>query len=136
MSLDEYLTGPGLAPWRWGALDCVLFAAGWVLASTGSDPAEGLRGAYDTKTAAHRLIIRAGGMAALVGPRLARCGCVRTDEPDSGDVGVVRVPVDGRGRLASVGAIRCGAFWAARGERSLSYGEFPVVAAWRVPRIG
>jgi hypothetical protein len=136
VTLDDYLTGPGLAPWRWGSLDCVLFSAGWVLAATGRDPAQGLRGTYATATGAHRLILRAGGMVLLVGPRLLAIGCARTDEPESGDVGVVRVPVDASGRTASVGAIRCGAFWAARGERALSYCDFPVVAAWRVPFSG
>lgn len=34
-------------PFQWGAHDCALFAADCVLATTGTDMAEGLRGTYD-----------------------------------------------------------------------------------------
>lgn len=44
--LAEYLADCTDAKFQWGKMDCALFAAGAVLAMTGSDPAAAFRGRY------------------------------------------------------------------------------------------
>lgn len=52
-------------PFEWGKNDCCLFAADAVLAMTGVDPAEPLRG-YSSAIAAQRLVDEAGGLREFV----------------------------------------------------------------------
>lgn len=47
-------------PFEWGKNDCALFAADAVLAMTGHDPAEALRGRYRTARGAKRALKRIG----------------------------------------------------------------------------
>lgn len=70
-------------PFAWGANDCCLFAADAVVAITGEDPAEGLRGCTTAMRAA-RVLRAHGGVQGLadarlgdrVGPLMARVGDV------------------------------------------------------------
>lgn len=52
-------------PFAWGSNDCCLFAADAVLALTGVDPAQELRGAYDDAARAMRLVEDRGGLHAI-----------------------------------------------------------------------
>jgi hypothetical protein len=71
-------------PFVWGQHDCCLWAADCVLALTGFDPAQQLRGAYADERTAVRLVRHLGGMARIaqaalgapVGARLANVGDV------------------------------------------------------------
>jgi hypothetical protein len=56
-------------PFAWGRNDCALFAADAVLALTGKDYAEGLRG-YKTALGALKRIARAGGLDEIVSARM------------------------------------------------------------------
>lgn len=58
--LADYLAGCSGARFLWGRLDCALFAAGAVLAMTGTDPAATYRGRYSTATGAARALRRYG----------------------------------------------------------------------------
>lgn len=60
----EFATARRSMPFEWGKNDCCLFAADAVLAMTGKDPAEPLRG-YSSALAAQRLIDEAGGLHEL-----------------------------------------------------------------------
>lgn len=54
----------------WGSHDCALFAADWVASVTGKDPADGIRGRYQTALGAGRVIKREGGLEAIADSRL------------------------------------------------------------------
>lgn len=71
---------------KWGKNDCALWCASAVDACTGYDPAGDLRGTYDSWFGCRRAIMQAGGLEALIAPRMARFA------PLDGDgVAIVRV---------------------------------------------
>ncbi len=53
-------------PWKWGQHDCAIMAANVIMAMTGVDLAEKVRGKYKTKRGAAGLIARAGGLVGLI----------------------------------------------------------------------
>ena len=61
-------------PFRWGRHDCCLAACDLILAMTGRDPAERLRG-YANRREAEVVIARAGGFEALVEGLARHFGC-------------------------------------------------------------
>jgi hypothetical protein len=65
MRLAAFAKERAAMPFEWGKNDCCLFAADAVLAMTGTDPAESLRG-YASALAAQRLVDEAGGLRELV----------------------------------------------------------------------
>ena len=48
------------APFEWGAHDCVTFAADCVIAMTGRDPIQDMRGTWSTEIGAKRAMLKAG----------------------------------------------------------------------------
>lgn len=137
MTLEEYLADRAKVPGRWGECDCALFLADWVKIRTGKDPAKSFRGRYDTALAARRALELFGGPAELYGRQLARIGCLPTDDPRPGDVGVVPGDpdssfIDPRHRV--VGAIRVEGGWVTKArEAGINFARVDHVAAWRVP---
>lgn len=123
-SLSALVTQALPRPFAWGAHDCCTWAADAVLAQTGADPAEGLRGTYDDARTALALVQRLGGMAEIG----SRCG--RPIPPlmaAHGDIGLVHH--EGRELLAVCG----GAHWLATGPAGLL--ALPLhlaINAWRV----
>lgn len=59
-ALAAYFAACERKPYAWGEHDCVLFAAGAVLAVTGEDPAAAIRGRYRSKAGAARLLRELG----------------------------------------------------------------------------
>jgi hypothetical protein len=53
-------------PFQWGANDCCLFAADWVLKASGLDPAAPLRGTYSTAFGAAKVLRERGGVRGLI----------------------------------------------------------------------
>ena len=82
--------GAGL-PFVWGQRDCSLWPCEWIKAERGIDPAEALRGTYDTALACARIQRAAGGLPALAAALAARAGLLATDTPEAGDVGLVEL---------------------------------------------
>lgn len=58
--LDAFLRERRSRAFEWGVHDCALFAADWVLACTGNDPAADFRGTYQTAKGAVRALKRYG----------------------------------------------------------------------------
>lgn len=137
MTLPDYLASVARRRWEWGKTDCLLMPADWVLAVRGVDPAADYRGAYTTERQALKAIRRAGGIEALVGRAMARCGFALTMERREGDVALVQVPVASTGGLPTMKV--AGAICASEDEfavmtetrLAIVRGLF-VVAAWRV----
>jgi hypothetical protein len=137
MILKEFL---GLQHrFRWGGLDgddCMTFPASWALAAIGIDPAEGLRGTYRSKAEAHAILDRHGGPLAFMAGRLIRIGATRADEPEDGDIGLVRMLAEESmddAEVTEVGAIRFGPLWAAITPSGVIGKRAEHIAAWRLP---
>lgn len=64
--LDAFLAAQQHRAFTWGGFDCALFAADWVLACTGVDPAAPYRGAYSDGLEAARLQRQDGGLEAMI----------------------------------------------------------------------
>jgi len=123
--LDALLTARLNAPFVWGQHDCCLFAADAVLAVTGQDLAQGLRGSYSTQEQAAEVLASLGGVAALVTARLGEPVLPTLARP--GDVGLVEI--GGRDSLA----VCIGQHWQAPGPDGLVVLPRRVVRhAWRV----
>ncbi|ACL60532.1 DUF6950 family protein [Methylobacterium nodulans] len=122
--LVDHLRAGSRTPFAWGTCDCALWAADWVKARCGIDPAGGLRGRYRTAIGAGRHIRRLGGFVAQVRGLMASAGFAETREPAIGDVAVVDTPV------GPALAIRTRTGWAAKAERGVICAPFPVLAAW------
>ncbi|TPM58969.1 hypothetical protein FJ959_08835 [Mesorhizobium sp. B2-2-4] len=101
-------------PGEWGVSDCLLTVMDAVIATTGFDPAEDIRGTYKTEIGAARILRKRGftdveqALASLFPP-------VATLRAQRGDVGVVE-----RDGALSCGFV-CDRGFAVKGERGLSF---------------
>lgn len=64
--LSAYIDARRSVPFAWGSNDCCLFAADWVLLSTGRDIAQEWRGKYASAYKAQRFLKAGGGIEKLV----------------------------------------------------------------------
>ena len=124
MTLPEYLREVASKPFARGECDCCIFVADWVLAQTGRDPAEGLRG-YSTDRGAMLRIGRAGGFLELAATSMAKVGMKAVQTPVAGDVAIVKAG----DRLTF--AIRTSTAWACKEGDGITLGLFEPVAIWR-----
>lgn len=121
------------APFKWGTVDCVLWAADAVYAQVGVDPAADFRGRYSSGLQAQRVIAAAGGSlhaiasAALGDPlRSPMLAC-------AGDVGLVMGPVVGEAGHRAALAVCLGLWWALPAAQGLALQPLEsATAAWRV----
>lgn len=127
--LTRFLRRAAAEPFAYGEWDCAMFLANWVRGLTGSDPAAALRGAYRGEAGWRRLVLREGGLVALVGRVARSAGLVEVEagREEPGDIGVIRT------RLGATGAIRVAGGWAVKVRRSVAIGPADALAAWRVP---
>ena len=75
-------------PWEWGAADCCTAACDVFMRLHDIDPMEPLRGRYDTRLGAMRLIAQEGGMIAMA-TRLAGCAGLQPGSAAAGEIGVI-----------------------------------------------
>ncbi len=134
--LADFIEASRRRPWRWGEHDCTLFGADWIVQRIGRDPAETWRGGYATARECRDLLDSHGGLLAIVRDSLAMIGLRETDDPQTGDVGIVRAPAETPDGVMprEIAAVRQGDMWVCRGIRpAIMADRFPTVAAWRVP---
>lgn len=132
MTLHEFRALPHR--FRWGGMggdDCTTFCATWAREQTGVDPAEDLRGTYRDGEGATRILNRAGGIVRFMGARLQTLGYKRVQQPQSGDIGVVRAPV-GIDEIKEIGAVCFGPLWLILGPGGVVGKKVDFVAAWRL----
>lgn len=86
LTLPEFLSMAGRRGFAVGKHDCMLFAADWVLARTGRDPAAAWRNVYDSPEGADVLVAEAGSITRLINGALASVGWRPTSDPQRGDV--------------------------------------------------
>jgi hypothetical protein len=106
VSLPAFLSRAAARGFRWGKHDCMLFAADWVLALTGRDPAAAWRGTYFDEASAAGIVAWNGGEGALLRRGLEAAGGwqVADDEPREGDIVLVRLPNHAGMVAAGIGA--------------------------------
>lgn len=83
--LADYIGGHRKAVFEYGRFDEVLFAAGAIEAMTGEDPAAHIRGRYDTRLGALR-VMRREGFRNLVEVMDVRFGTVPLGHAQRGDI--------------------------------------------------
>lgn len=111
-------------PFAWGTNDCVLFTADCVLATTGVDHAQELRG-YRTAIQASRLVKMLGGLEAIVTRRLG--AAIPLHEVTAGDV--VLVAIESANALGVYSGNAC----LGPGKAGIiAVGRTQIIAAWKV----
>jgi hypothetical protein len=123
--LTAFLREAAAAPFAFGEWDCAMTLANWVRLNTGIDPAPSLRGAYRSERGWKRIVIKAGGMVALVDRLASEAGLIRVLKPAVGDVAVIDVP-----SIGPAGAIRAERRWAMKFIGGLFAVDLPPVAVW------
>lgn len=132
--LGDYLASAARQPWQWSVRDCCTFTADWCVAVGLPDPMAFIRGRYHDEASAMEFV-RKSGLVRLASRGYRSIGLERTDDPQPGDVAVLKRPtLDGHNAVC---AIRTGERWATLLERGLSVDEGgELLAAWRVPWAG
>lgn len=131
MDVHGYIEAAGARRWRWGHVDCTLFAGDWALAKCGRDPGADIRGTYSDEAGASALVEAGGGMLPFIDGCLAAIDWERVDEPEDGDIGVVEAPLAPLGHMGLIPAIRAGGLWVIRTRRGYRAATFKLLAAWR-----
>lgn len=134
MTLHEFRKLPHR--FRWGGVsgdDCTTFCARWIDYAIGVDPAASFRGAYSDAAGAERILTQAGGLVAFADRHLLPCGLVRTDDPQTGDVGVIVAPSALDGEFKHIAAIRFGPLWMTLSPAGVCARRADFIAAWRMP---
>ncbi len=124
LRLEQLVEQRQRARFEWGVQDCSMWACDVVLAATGVDPADGLRGTYSNEAEAQAVIDAGGGLAALAearfGPEVPVLAAA------VGDVGLMQTE-RGPALVACMGA-----YWLAAGAWGLVVVEPAAVErAWR-----
>ncbi|RDL51794.1 hypothetical protein BLJAPNOD_02935 [Ensifer sp. M14] len=132
MTLQEFAALPHR--FRWGGMggdDCTTFCATWLQESIGIDPAASYRGTYSTAKGAHDILTRAGGVVAFAAKTLEPLGFKRVQNPQDGDVGVVKAIAGMDGTISEICAIKFGPLWMMLGPSGVVAKQMNHVAAWR-----
>lgn len=109
---------------EFGVHDCCLWAADVVLAATGTDPAEGLRGTYNDEQSAQAVIESMGGVPSIGASRFG--DEIAVSLAQSGDVGMIDTD-SGPALVAKVGTT-----WMAATAWGVSHiADDSVMRAWR-----
>lgn len=127
--LSEFLPAYERKTWAPGDVDCCLFLAAWAIWLGHRDPAQHLRGTYDSEDGFRRHIEAASGVVALVERCASSIGGKRVQRPARGDIGVI-------GSASNIhrqfGAIFDGERWLVRFIHSIGPMTAAPLAIWRL----
>ncbi|WP_198389821.1 DUF6950 family protein [Sinorhizobium meliloti] len=129
LSLDQFLAAYREKPWRPGQVDCCLFLAAWAVWLGHRDPAQHLRGSYDSEEGFRGIIERAGSVSSLVGACVSSIGGKRVQQPLCGSVGVIGSPINIHRQF---GAIHDGSGWLVRTQGGIGRMTARTLAAWEI----
>jgi len=87
--LQAFLDAYRHKPWAPGHVDCCMFLASWAIWLGHRDPAQHLRGTYNTDEGFRRHIDAAGSVGSLVSCCAKKIGGKRVQRPSCGDIGVI-----------------------------------------------
>lgn len=82
-------------PFIWGETDCALVCGDWIASVTGTDPFDAIRMTYDSPGTCQKETGFLRDPVDAVGRYLEAAGLPRTADPVKGDVGVVKVLLEG-----------------------------------------
>ena len=128
-TLAEFLAAYGRKPWAPGSVDCCMFLASWALWLGHSDPAQHLRGTYDSDDDFRQIIHAAGGVVPVVERCALAIGGKRLQRPMPGAIGVIgsRCNIDHQ-----FGAIFDGACWNVRFINTIGPMAAAPLAIWSI----
>jgi len=127
--LSEFLAPYSAKPWEPGKVDCCLFLASWAIWLGHRDPAEHLRGTYDSEEGFRRHIEAAGSVVSLVGVCADRICGKPVQKPACGDIGVIGSQ---KKIHRQFGAIFDGERWLVRFVNSVGPVAARPLAIWRL----
>lgn len=132
----QFLHAEAPKPFVWGHSDCALFMADWFRFLHGRDPAEHLRGAYDSALSCERVCGWFSDPVTVVEGCMSDRGGCRIEEPHVGCVGVVAINADRR--VVPVGAVLVAdGVWGVRAQEkdrvmTLNFRAAQPVAMWDI----
>jgi hypothetical protein len=128
-TLEQFLAAYAEKPWRPGQVDCCLFLASWAIWLGHRDPAQHLRGAYDSEDGFRAIIEGQGSVSVLVGSCVAAIGGKRVQRPLCGAVGVIG---SSNNIHRQFGAIHDGDGWLVRMQGGIGRMTAKTLAAWEI----
>lgn len=123
MNIADFIAAEALKPFRWGDTDCISTANRWVLHVTGLSPLGWVGHDYSTEFEAMQILEGRGGLALLVNRSMRAVGIHKTNEPQSGDVGLIM-----HHRKLCM-AIHAGEFWFSHNQNGLI--GAPINSVWK-----
>lgn len=128
-TLRDFLASYERKQWEPGKVDCCLFLAAWAVWLGHRDPAQHLRGTYETEAGFIAHIEAAGSVTALVECCSATIGANRVCEAVCGDIAVIGSPSNIHRQF---GAIYDGERWLVRFTHSVCPMTAKPLAIWRL----
>ena len=116
-------------PWQPGRVDCCLALAAWAIWLGHSDPAEHMRGTYDSEDGYRAIFKQYGGVVPFVASCAAKISAKSIQSPQSGDIGVIGSPTTWERQF---GAIFDGERWRVRFINGYGAMIAPPLAIWRI----
>lgn len=123
MNIADFVATEAEKPFRWGETDCISTANRWVKSATGLSPLDWVGQLYSSENEAMKILETRGGLALLVNRSMRAIGTHKTNDPQSGDVGLIMH----RGKLCM--AIHTGEFWFSRDQNGLI--GSPINSVWK-----
>lgn len=127
--LAGFIASYEVKPWAPGKVDCCLALAAWAIWLGYPDPAEHLRGTYDSEDGFRAIFVRAGGVVPLVASCAANIGARPVASPQCGDIGVIGSTVSHERQF---GAIFDGERWRVRFTNRYGAMIASPLAIWRI----
>lgn len=122
-------------PFIWGETDCFLCCCDWIKRVRGVDPAQDLRGTYDSRGSAQKETNYLRDPIGSIEKYLATIGGLeRSDDLRKGDLGLIHIR-ESDGRISPFAAIWLGTAWACKGPdgtTTIDGKAVGVLAAWSV----
>ena len=141
-ALDDFIAEASRRQWRLGQFDCLLVLGDWIKVKTGLDPAADWRGQYGDPQSRVELLKRRGvTIRGLMLTAFGECGFKQTENPQAGDVGLVKFNLPGiersfcRGRVGAI-ALDETHWWTPIAAGGGLIGRPPLtntILAWKVP---
>ncbi len=128
-TLEEFLAAYREKAWQPGQVDCCLFLAAWAIWLGHADPAQHLRGAYDSEDGFRAIIERAGSVPAVVGSCVARIRGKPLQQPRCGAIGVIGSATNIHRQF---GAIHDGERWNVRFKNGVGVMTAAPLAIWMI----
>lgn len=86
---EQFIDATNGLPSVWGASDCSLRIADWVIVNGHDDPAAEWRGTYDSESTCRALLVARGGLSGHVATCAAQIGMKPLSEPRFGSIAVI-----------------------------------------------